>query len=61
MPRPSLRRASEIVRKYCADRSIAYTEANLFESYGIVISYLNRVGLTARDPFDCPAATRFGR
>ena len=24
------------------------------ESYGIVIEYLNRVGLSARDPFDCP-------
>ena len=26
-------------------------------SYGIVIGYLNRVGLAARDPFDCPVAS----
>ena len=34
-----------------------YTETSLLESYGIVIRYLNRVGLSARDPFDCPLAT----
>jgi fatty acid desaturase len=61
MPRPHLRRAGQIVREYCEDRNIAYTQADLFESYGIVIAYLNKVGLTARDPFDCPAATQFGR
>ncbi len=61
MPRPNLRRAGEIVKEYCASKEIAYTQANLFESYGIVIDYLNRVGLTARDPFDCPAAARYGR
>jgi hypothetical protein len=26
------------------------------ESYGIVIRYLNKVGLAARDPFQCPLA-----
>ena len=26
-----------------------------------VIRYLNRVGLAARDPFDCPAAAQFRR
>lgn len=61
MPRPHLRRAGEIVREYCASKNIVYTEARLFESYGIVVQYLNRVGLNARDPFDCPAAARFGR
>jgi fatty acid desaturase len=61
MPRPYLKKASEIVREYCADREISYTQVPLIESYGIVISYLNRVGLTARDPFDCPAAQDFGR
>ena len=46
----------------CADNGIAYTEATLSQSYGIVIRYLNRVGLAAgADPFDCPAAQRFGR
>lgn len=61
MPRPHLKKAGEIVREYCASKDITYTEANLMESYGIVIAYLNRVGMSAGDPFDCPAAARFGR
>jgi fatty acid desaturase len=62
MPRPHLKRAREIVMEYCAAKKINYTEANLFESYGIVIAYLNRVGLAAGgDPFDCPSSMRYGR
>jgi fatty acid desaturase len=61
MPRPALKRASEITKEYCASRGVKYTQADLFESYGIVIAHLNRVGLAARDPFDCPAAGSFGR
>jgi fatty acid desaturase len=61
MPRPHLRHAGRIVNEYCDAKGIVYTQAGLFESYGIVISYLNRVGLAARDPFDCPAASGFGR
>lgn len=61
MPRPSLKRAGEIVREYCASRGILYTEVGLFTSYGIVIRYLNEVGLGAGgDPFDCPTAGRVG-
>ncbi len=61
MPRPSLRRAGEIVREYCASRGITYTEVGIFTSYGIVIRHLNEVGLGADgDPFDCPAAGRGG-
>jgi fatty acid desaturase len=54
MARPSLRRAQEIVKEYCSTNNVLYTETRLTESYGIVIQYLNRVGLAARDPFDCP-------
>nr|WP_227411926.1 MULTISPECIES: acyl-CoA desaturase [unclassified Cryobacterium] len=62
MPRPHLRKANEIAREYCATHNIPFTETTLVESYGIVIRYLNRVGLAAgRDPFDCPAAAQFGR
>lgn len=61
MPRPALKRAGQMVSEYCRARGINYTQAGLFESYGIVIAYLNRVGLMARDPFDCPAAVRYGR
>ncbi len=61
MARPHLRRASDIVRDYCAARGIGYTSVGLLDSYGIVIAYFNRVGLAARDPFECPAAASFGR
>ena len=57
MPRPNLRRAQPLVRAYCERHGVAYTEVGLFESYGIVIGYLNNVGLRARDPFECPLAT----
>ena len=56
MPRPNLRLAQPIVRAYCIEQGLGYTEAGLFESYGIVIDYLNNVGLRARGPFECPLA-----
>ncbi|WP_431220059.1 fatty acid desaturase family protein [Leifsonia xyli] len=61
MPRPHLRRARILVREHCAAHGIPYTETGLVRSYRIVIDYLNRVGLAARDPFDCPAAHQFRR
>jgi len=54
MPRPQLRKARPIVREFCASHGIGYTETSLLTSYGIVVRYLNRVGLAARDPFQCP-------
>ncbi|WP_201276571.1 fatty acid desaturase family protein [Marisediminicola senii] len=62
MPRPHLKAAQAIAKDYCATHKIPYTETTLTESYGIVIQYLNRVGLAAGgDPFDCPSATAYGR
>lgn len=62
MPRPHLAKAREIAKEYCDTHNIAYTETTLTQSYGIVVKYLNRVGLAAGgDPFDCPAASQFGR
>ncbi|TYL54151.1 acyl-CoA desaturase [Agromyces mariniharenae] len=61
MPRPHLAKAREIVREYCHTLDVPYTETTLLRSYGIVIRYLNRVGLAARDPFDCPMVNRFRR
>ncbi|MCR8670037.1 acyl-CoA desaturase [Agrococcus sp. HG114] len=54
MARPHLRAASEIVRAHCATHGIPYTETNLVGAYASVVRYLNRVGLAARDPFECP-------
>jgi fatty acid desaturase len=59
MARPHLRRAQKIVKGYCAEHNILYTETSLMESYGIVVAYLNRVGLAARDPFACPMVEAF--
>ena len=56
MPRTHLRKARVLVREHCRQLSVPYTETSLISSYGIVIAYLNRVGLSARDPFDCPLA-----
>ena len=61
MPRPHLAKAREIVREHCAAVGVPYTETTLWRSYGIVIEYLNRVGLAARDPFDCPMVGQFRR
>ena len=52
-------RPREIVIEQCRTRGVPYTETSLIQSYGIVIDYLNRVGLAARDPFDCPMVNRF--
>ncbi len=61
MARPHLIRTREIVRDYCAELEMPYTETGLMESYGIVVRYLNEVGLAARDPFDCPERVSLGR
>jgi fatty acid desaturase len=62
MPRPHLKRAQVIAKEYCKAHNIDYTETTIWQSYAIVIRYLNQVGLSAGgDPFDCPAATAFGR
>jgi len=58
MPRCNLKRARPIVRAHCEREGVAYMEVGLVESYGIVIDYLNDVGLRARDPFDCPLAAQ---
>lgn len=59
MPRPHLAKAREIVMDQCRALDVPYTETSLWQSYGIVIAYLNRVGLAARDPFDCHLVSRF--
>jgi fatty acid desaturase len=59
MPRPHLAAARLIVREHCATAGIPYTETTLMASYAIVIAYLNRVGLQARDPFVCPVVAQY--
>ncbi len=59
MPRPNLKRVQPIVRAYCAEHDVEYTEVGLLESYGIVVDYLNNVGLRAREPFECPVMSQY--
>lgn len=55
MARPFLKRANQIVKQYCIDKEVPFVEAGLLESYGIIIKYLNKVGLSNNtDPFVCP-------
>ncbi len=54
MPRPHLRVASPMIAEYCRTHDVPYTQTRLWESYGIVVRYINRVGLGERDPFECP-------
>jgi len=58
MPRCNLKKAQPLVRAHCEREGINYMEVGLFNSYAIVVDYLNNVGLRARDPFDCPLAAQ---
>lgn len=53
MPRANLRLAQPIVRRFCGERGISYTEASLIQSYGQMLCYLRDVGR-------CPAPTGGG-
>ena len=59
MARPELHRANALVRQACLRNDIAFTETGLVQSYRIVVAYLNRVGLSAADPFECPLVNRY--
>ncbi|MDQ6642427.1 MAG: acyl-CoA desaturase [Actinomycetota bacterium] len=59
MPRPNLKLVQPLVREYCADHGVSYAEVGLFASYGIVVDYLNNVGLRARGPFECPILAQY--
>jgi fatty acid desaturase len=59
MPRPNLRHAQPLVRAFCEEHGVAYTQTSLMASYAIVLRYLNAVGLRARDPFTCPLVQQF--
>lgn len=61
MPRPNLRRASPVVRAYCDEHQVRYTEVGLFGAYRIIVDYLNNVGLRARGPFECPIVAQYRR
>jgi fatty acid desaturase len=59
MPRPNLKKAQPIVSAFCREHKVSYTQTTLIASYGIVIRYLNAVGIGARDPFSCPLVQQY--
>ena len=54
MPRAYLRAAQPLVEAFCAEQGLTYTRTGLASSYGILLRYLNTVGLRAREPFTWP-------
>ena len=55
MARPYLAKAHAIVGEYCRQNDVTLVEMNLMASYKVVITYLNKVGLSKNsDPFVCP-------
>jgi fatty acid desaturase len=48
MPRPNLRRAQPLVRAFCSQQNIPYTEATMFGSYAEALRYLHTVGAPLR-------------
>jgi fatty acid desaturase len=48
MPRPNLRRAQPLVRAFCQQHDLPYTEAGLFGSYAQAVRHLHTVGAPLR-------------
>jgi fatty acid desaturase len=48
MPRPNLRRAQPIVRAFCAEKGIEYSECGWLRTYGYVLEHLHAVGAPLR-------------
>ncbi|GAA4496349.1 acyl-CoA desaturase [Actinoallomurus oryzae] len=48
MPRPSLRRAQELVRAHCGKHGLTYHESSIVGSYGQVLRHLHAVGAPLR-------------
>jgi fatty acid desaturase len=48
MPRPNLRRAQPLVRGFCSQHGIPYTEATMFGSYAEALRHLHTVGARLR-------------
>ena len=44
MPRPNLRRAQPLIRAFCQQHGLSYTEASLFGSYAEAVRHLHTVG-----------------
>lgn len=55
MARPNLKKAHDIVVKFCHENNITLVEMGLVSSYVAIMKHLNKVGLSNNaDPFVCP-------
>ena len=59
MPRAYLRAAQPLVEAFCAEQGLTYTRTSLAASYGILLRYLNTMGLRAREPFTWPLVQQY--
>ncbi|GAB3476205.1 fatty acid desaturase [Amycolatopsis cihanbeyliensis] len=50
MPRPHLRRAQPIVRRFCAERGLPYSQTGLLRSYRQILAHLSEMGAPLRNP-----------
>lgn len=48
MPCPNLRHAQSVVRQFCAQHDIAYSQCGLLRSYGYVLKHLHAMGAPLR-------------
>jgi fatty acid desaturase len=48
MPRPSLRRAQPLVRAFCAERGLAYSQSSVFGAYAEALRHLHAAGAPLR-------------
>lgn len=58
-PRPNLPALQKMVREHCAALDVHYSEMTLGGAYGVIIGYLNQVGLKNRDPYTCPLVLQY--
>jgi fatty acid desaturase len=56
LPSANLRKARAMIRDYCLEMELPYTERPLPKAMADVVRSVHRIGLRAADPFDCPAA-----
>ncbi len=56
LPSANLRQARAMIRDYCREMGLPYTERPLPAAMADVVRSVHRIGLKHADPFDCPAA-----
>lgn len=58
MPRTNLRRVQPLIRQFCTEQGIRYTETTFVGAFAEVVRHLNGVGIAARRASTCPLAAQ---